>query len=57
MALRTGMKHKIGDMIKAGADVNVTNAEGLTLLHLAIEQGDTQSALFLLDQGANMSSR
>lgn len=57
LALRCNMQHKIGDFIRAGADVNVTNSEGITLLHSAIKQGDTQAALFLLEQGANMSCK
>ncbi len=41
----------------AGADVNIRNGEGLTLLHQAILKQDTESALFLLNQGANVDAR
>jgi hypothetical protein len=37
-----------------GADVNVRSGKGLTLLHQAILKEDSVTAIFLLDQGADM---
>jgi ankyrin repeat protein len=39
-----------------GADVNVRNGKGLTLLHQAILKEDSVTAIFLLDQGADMNA-
>jgi ankyrin repeat protein len=39
-----------------GADVNVRNGKGLTLLHQAILKEDSATAVFLLDQGAGMNA-
>ena len=40
-----------------GADVNIRNGQGLTLLHQAIVKKDAGTALFLLSQGANMDAK
>ena len=40
-----------------GASVNVTNSEGLTLLHTAILDEDSEGALFLLNHGAEIDLR
>ena len=40
-----------------GADVNIRNGQGLTLLHQAIAKKDAETALFLLNQGANMDAK
>lgn len=39
-----------------GADVNVRSGKGLTLLHQAILKEDSETAIFLLDQGADMNA-
>jgi ankyrin repeat protein len=39
-----------------GADVNVRNGKGLTLLHQAILKEDSDTAVFLLEQGADMNA-
>lgn len=41
----------------AGADVNIRNGDGLTLLHQAILKKDSKTALFLLNQGANVDAK
>ena len=40
-----------------GASVNVTNADGFTLLHLAILDGDATGAIFLLNNCAEIDLR
>jgi ankyrin repeat protein len=55
LSLRLGLKHQVPQLIAAGADINVKDAEGLTLLHQALLNGDSETALFLLEQGANMA--
>lgn len=42
-------------LIKAGANVNECNEEGLTLLHQAILKEDSATAIFLLENGADMN--
>lgn len=44
-------------LIKAGANVNECNEEGLTLLHQAILKEDSATAIFLLENGADMNVR
>jgi len=44
-------------LIKAGADVNERNDEGLTLLHQAILKEDSATAIFLLENGADMNAK
>lgn len=44
-------------LLKAGASVNVTDVNGLTLLHSAIMDGNTEAALFLLNNGADVNLR
>lgn len=44
-------------LIKAGADVNECNEEGLTLLHQAILKEDSATAIFLLENGADMNAK
>ena len=42
--------------LTAGADVNVRNGKGLTLLHQAILNEDSRMANFLLNCGADMNA-
>lgn len=44
-------------LIKAGANINQCNEEGLTLLHQAILKEDSATAIFLLENGADMNAR
>lgn len=44
-------------LIKAGANVNERNEKGLTLLHQAILKEDSATAIFLLENGADMNVR
>jgi ankyrin repeat protein len=39
-----------------GADINVRNGKGLTLLHQAVMKEDSETAIFLLDHGADMNA-
>ncbi|XP_076367426.1 rabankyrin-5 isoform X2 [Tachypleus tridentatus] len=55
LALDLGL-HKISHkLLSYGANINVTNSEGLSLLHQAIIDQDVKSALFLLENGADIS--
>ncbi|KAJ9594560.1 hypothetical protein L9F63_027455, partial [Diploptera punctata] len=56
LALVTGMQHMVATLIQGGADVNVRNGKGLTLLHQAILKEDSETAIFLLDQEADMNA-
>lgn len=44
-------------LIKAGADINQRNEKGLTLLHQAILKEDSATAIFLLENGADINAR
>ena len=54
---RAGLPHLAAAMLAAGADVDVRNASGLTLLQQAIAEGKTDAALFLLQHGADINMR
>lgn len=56
LAIRSGMQEITQNMLKAGADVNVRNGKGLTLLHQAILNGDSKMANFLLNCEADMNA-
>lgn len=43
-------------LIEGGADPNVRNGKGFTLLHQAIVEEDSRIAIYLLDQGADMDA-
>lgn len=40
-----------------GADIDMRNGDGLTLLHQAILKGDEKTALYLVKQGSNFDSK
>ncbi|CAK9807017.1 Ankfy1 [Anthophora quadrimaculata] len=44
-------------LIKAGANINQCNKEGMTLLHQAILKENSATAIFLLENGADMNTR
>lgn len=46
-------RNNIKELVRAGADVNVTNQRGDTALHYVLKYGDTESARFLIKKGAN----
>jgi ankyrin repeat protein len=54
---RAGLPHLAAAMLAAGADVDVRNAAGLTLLQQAIAEGKTDAALFLLQHRADINMR
>lgn len=56
LALKVGAKDLVPLLIKGGADVNVRNGQDLTLLHQAILKEDAETAVFLLNQGADMNA-
>ncbi|XP_072163422.1 rabankyrin-5-like [Diadema setosum] len=55
LALWTGLHSFAAQLLHAGANINYTTADGLTLLHLAIKKQDTSSALFLLEHQADIN--
>ena len=44
-------------LLKSGANVNVTDADGNTLLHLALLDANSDASLFLLNHGADVNLR
>jgi rabankyrin-5 len=54
---RAGLRHMAAAMLAAGADVDVRDASGLTLLQKAIGEANTAAALFLLQHGADINLR
>ena len=51
-------QHSIAQtLIDEGANVNIVNSEGLTLLHQALIKKDMRSAMFLLNYGADIQMR
>lgn len=44
-------------LIEGGADVNVRNGKDFTLLHQAILKEDSKTAIFLLDNGADINAQ
>ena len=57
MALGGGFNHLAQHMIQSGADVNVTDGSGLSLLLKAIEDKNLGAATFLLANGADINTR
>lgn len=55
LALSEGYKSLVPILIKGDADVNVKNGKNFTLLHQAIMKEDASTAIFLLDNGADMN--
>ncbi|XP_057341018.1 rabankyrin-5 [Microplitis mediator] len=47
----------VAALINAGANINEKNDKGLTLLHQAILKEDSATAIFLLENGADMSAK
>lgn len=43
--------------IVGGADVNMKDTSGYSLLHQAIVRKDSDTAIFLLNQGANIDAK
>ncbi|KAH8357713.1 hypothetical protein KR084_005483, partial [Drosophila pseudotakahashii] len=43
-------------LIRGGSDVNAKNKDNLTLLHQSIKNGDSETSLFLLEQGADFTA-
>lgn len=56
LALKFEAKDLVPILIKGGADVNVRNGQDLTLLHQAILKEDAETAVFLLNQSADMNA-
>ena len=56
-ALGKGQLHLAKQMIQSGADVNVTDGSGLSLLLRAIQEKNISAASFLLSQGADINTR
>lgn len=56
LALWSGLHETAAAFLGAGANINERNAAGMTLLHEAIEKQDTISALFLIEQHADIEA-
>lgn len=52
----TGHKHLVAPLIEGGADPNIRNGKGFTLLHQAIVEEDSRTSIYLLDHGADMNA-
>ena len=57
LALWNKMYTIVTQLIASGASINSYNSKGLTLLHEAILASDERSALFLLEQQADVNAR
>lgn len=57
LALNEGKKELVPLMIEGNADVNVRNGKDFTLLHQAILREDSETALFLLDNKADINAK
>ncbi|XP_055308143.1 putative ankyrin repeat protein RF_0381 [Sitodiplosis mosellana] len=56
LALMLDAKELVPVLIQGGADVNVRNGQDLTLLHQSILKEDAETAVFLLNQGADYNA-
>lgn len=45
----------LNDLLTYGADINATNGDGNTALHVAIRDGLTEEVRYLLDHGADVN--
>lgn len=52
----SGHKNLVAPLIEGGADPNIRNGKGFTLLHQAIVEEDSRTAIYLLDKGADMNA-
>ena len=57
LALWSNLHSEAARLLGAGANINEKNSEGLTLLQQAIQKQDTASALFLIENQADISIR
>lgn len=57
LALNEGYNDLVPVLIRGKADVNVRNGKDFTLLHQAILKEDAKTAIFLLDNGADMNAK
>src|SRR3954447_12717540 len=55
-AAMSGNRDAIKTLLKDGADVNTTQADGMTALHWAAQKGDVELAKLLLYAGANLKA-
>ncbi|KAG8238898.1 hypothetical protein J437_LFUL015183 [Ladona fulva] len=56
LALKSQLGSIAKTLVQHGADVNARDAQGLTLLHRAIQRGDEYSATFLINSGASVNA-
>lgn len=57
LALNQGYNQLVPILIEGKADVNVRNGKDFTLLHEAILKEDSTTAIFLLDNGADINAK
>ncbi|KAH7425341.1 hypothetical protein KP509_11G050100 [Ceratopteris richardii] len=53
-AVENGNLAVLQDLMKYGADINGTNADGSTALHIAVATGDLNAVEFFIDNGADV---
>ena len=57
LALWTGQYQVAERLLEAGASISGLADSGFSLLHKAVKRGDSDSALFLLEHGADINTR
>lgn len=57
LALKEGFEELVPVLIRGKGDVNVRNGKDFTLLHQAILKEDARTAIFLLDNGADINAK
>src|SRR5687768_17005560 len=55
-AAKAGDRETVRALLKQGVDVNAAEGDGMTALHWAARQGDTELAQMLLYAGANVKA-
>ncbi|EDW37972.1 GL12350 [Drosophila persimilis] len=56
LCLSLNKTHLVSILIKGGADVNARNRDDFTLLHQSILNSDSDTALFLIENGADINA-
>ncbi|CAG9820651.1 unnamed protein product [Phaedon cochleariae] len=57
LALNKGYNHLVPVLIEGKADVNIRNGKDFTLLHQAILNEDSKTAIFLLNHGVDINAK
>ena len=57
LACQEGDLQTVQNLIKAGADVNVTDCDGNTAIMLAVKEGDLEIVEYLFKAGGNVNTK